>query len=511
MIRAFERSRLRLFALTIGILAVALALTALRTADARFTRATHWIGSTPITVYEQAGGSEDRVPVVLIAHGFAGSQQLMQSFAATLARNGYLAVTFDYLGHGRNGEPLRGDVTQIEGATEALLEQTRAVADFALSLPRASGELAVLGHSMASDIVVRYAQRDERVRATVAVSMFSPAVTASEPKNLLIVVGGLETALKAEALRAQALVTETPAPGVTAYSAAAGARRAVFASGVEHVGVLYSRVSLQESVDWLNEVFATSSPGGIDQRGPWVALLLMGVLLLAWPLSQLLPQVSKPPLGAALSWRQLLPAALFPAIGTPLILAGFPADFLGVLVGGYLAVHFAVYGALTFAALWWMRRKAPAATGITDWRALILASSLTTLYAAGVVALVLDRYVTSFAINGLRAPLLLLMLGGTVCYFLSDEWLAHGASTARAGHFFTRCCFLLSLGIAVALSFDELLFLAIIAGVIVLYFFVYGFISRWVYGATGHPFVGGIANAVAFAVALTAVFPLMSG
>ena len=35
--------------------------------------------------------------------------------------------------------------------------------------------------------------------------------------------------------------------------------------------------------------------------------------------------------------ERLLPAALIPAIGTPLLLAKFPADFLGVLVGGYLA------------------------------------------------------------------------------------------------------------------------------------------------------------------------------
>ena len=87
-------------------------------------------------------------------------------------------MTFDYYGHGRHPQPLRGDVAKIGGATQKLLEQTRAIADYALSLPGASGELALLGHSMASDIVVRYAQQDSRVAATIAVSMFSSAVTA---------------------------------------------------------------------------------------------------------------------------------------------------------------------------------------------------------------------------------------------------------------------------------------------------------------------------------------------
>jgi hypothetical protein len=99
----------------------------------------------------------------------------------------------------------------------------------------------------------------------------------------------------------------------------------------------------------------------------------------------------------------------------------------------------------------------------------------------------------------------------TLAYFAADEWLTHGAVTARGGHLFTRFCFLLSLGIAVALSFEDLFFLLIIAGVIVLYFLVYGLFSRWLYQATGNPGIGAIANGIAFAWALTAVFPLMAG
>ena len=71
------------------------------------------IGGTPATIYRPQSGTPG--PVVVIAHGFAGSQQLMQPFAATMARNGYIAVTFDFLGHGRNPIPMRGDIA--EGTT----------------------------------------------------------------------------------------------------------------------------------------------------------------------------------------------------------------------------------------------------------------------------------------------------------------------------------------------------------------------------------------------------------
>jgi len=498
----------------VSVAMIAFALFRLSQADAGVVVDETRLGSTPVTVFRGADAPADAtLPVVVIAHGFAGSQQLMQSFAVTLAKNGYLAVTFDYYGHGRNLEPLRGDITDVEGATEMLLEQTGIVADYALSLPRAGDGLAVLGHSMASDVVVRYAQRDERVDATVAVSMFSPAVTAESPDNLLVIVGGLEGFLKEEALRVLGMVTDNPEEGVTAGRFDDGsARRVVFADGVEHVGVLYSEESMAATVEWLNNVYGRESSGYTASRGLPIALLIAGAWLLAWPLSKRLPVVSRPAMGASLGWRRVLPAAAIPAVVTPLSLWWFPADFLGVLVGGYLAIHFLVYGLVTAGCLLWIRRADGAAVrGETNVRRLVVASLLATAYIAGVIALILDTYVTSFAITPPRVPLVFLMLAGTLAYFLADEWLTRGAETARGGHLFTRFCFLVSLGIAVALSFEDLFFLLIIAAVIVLYFLVYGFFARWIYRATGHPAVSAVATAIAFAWALAAVFPMLAG
>jgi hypothetical protein len=238
---------------------------------------------------------------------------------------------------------------------------------------------------------------------------------------------------------------------------------------------------------------------------------LLGIVMLGWPLSRALPVVSRPPQGSSFGWRRLLPAALIPAVATPLLLWPFPADFLGVLVGGYLAVHFGLYGLITLACLWWLGRgTAESRPRPVRPMPLLAATALAALYTAGVVGLVMDRYVTSFAITPLRLPLVFTMLAGTLLYFLADEWLTRGAAPPRGAHLFTRACFLLSLGIAVALSFEELFFLVIIAAIIVIYFLVYGLFSRWIYRATGHPAVGAVANAVAFAWALAAVFPFLA-
>ena len=194
-----------------------------------------------------------------------------------------------------------------------------------------------------------------------------------------------------------------------------------------------------------------------------------------------------------------------------MLLAPFPADFLGVLVGGYLAVHFLVYGLLTALCLWWLGRGQDRPKRSTNGVALGVAAVAATAYVAGVVAWAMDTQVTSFAITTQRVPIAAMMFAGTLCYFLTDEWLTRGEQHARGGHLFTRFCFLLSLGLAVALSFEDLFFLVIIAGIIVIYFFVYGLFSRWIYSASGHPAVGALANAVAFAWALAAVFPMLSG
>jgi Na+/H+-translocating membrane pyrophosphatase len=57
--------------------------------------------------------------------------------------------------------------------------------------------------------------------------------------------------------------------------------------------------------------------------------------------------------------------ALAPAVFTPLLLWKLPTDFLPLLLGDYLALHFALYGALTLAALVWAGYRVPRAAALT--------------------------------------------------------------------------------------------------------------------------------------------------
>ncbi|MEO1104069.1 MAG: alpha/beta hydrolase, partial [Pseudomonadota bacterium] len=70
---------------------------------------------------------------------------------------------------------------------------------------------------------------------------------------------------------------------------------------------------------------------------------------------------------------------------------------------------------------------------------------------------------------------------------------------------------IVSLAIAIALDFEGLFFLILIVPFVFLFLVVYGMFVWWAGRATGHPWVGGIANGIALAIALSAAFPVWSG
>lgn len=470
------------------------------------------MGTIPVTVFKPA--TDAAAPVVVIAHGFAGSQQLMQPFAVTLARNGYVAVTFDFPGHGRNATPLPGGLEDHVAITRALLEALDSVTGYFREVRAGDGRVALLGHSMASDIVVRYAQAHRDVSATVAVSLFFPDATADSPRNLLIIDGALEPAmLKEEAYRIVGLVAGArPQERVTYGSfAEGGARRLAFAGGVEHIGVIFSRESMAEALDWMNQAFGHKGSGFIDARGRWLGALFLGLVALGWPLARLLPRIAALPSGAGYPWRRLLPVAVAPALLTPLLLWKLPTDFLPLLLGDYLVLHFGLYGLLTAIGMIIARRSiGPAVRSSVNWRAFAIAVVAVMVYCVGAMGFALDTYLTNFTLIPSRMPLIAAMLFGTLPYFIADEWLTRGASAPRGAYPFTKVLFLVSLVLAVVLNLQKLFFLAIIVPAILLLFVVYGLFSRWIYRGSNHPLVAAVANAVFFAWFIAVTFPVVN-
>lgn len=447
------------------------------------------IDGVPTTLF--APRTAGRAPAVVVAHGFAGSQQMMQQFATTLARAGFLAVTFDFPGHGRNTQPLAGGITDDRAASCALLGALDQVV--ALARDEGDGRVALVGHSMAADIVIRYAVAHPEVTATVAISTFARDVTPTAPKNMLVVVGAWEPGVLHDEARR---IVDLAAPGT--------ARRLLVAPGVEHIAVIYSRDTLAATRDWLAAAMGRAPGGWVDARGKWIGLLVLGLVALAWPLASLLPRTTAQATGPRLPRLRVLAVALLPAVLTPLLLRFVPTDFLPLLLGDYLAVHFTLYGALTALGLWWLRVPMP-------WRPVPWAGALAVaVYLVVAFAVPFDAFVTSFVPTGPRMWLALAMLVATLAWFVPDELFTRAPGAPRWLYVATKACFLVSLAIAVALDLRRLFFLIIIIPVILLLFVLYGLVSRWTLRATGHPLVAAIGNAAALAWAIAVTFPMVA-
>jgi len=487
------------------IAACALALLAvyrLESDSSGLTRTTLMVDTTPATVWRLAGAGD--APVVVIAHGFAGSRQLMDSFALTLAQAGYIAVSFDFVGHGRNPVPMSGDVTVVEGTTRVLMDELGRVSDAALALPGADGRLGLVGHSMASDVVVRQAIRDPRVGAVVAVSMFSTALTADEPANLLVIAGEWEGMLANEALNALRLADPAAALGQTVGDPATETgRRAVLTPNTEHVSVLYAPATLRETRGWLDLSFSRDSDGPVVRRGGWIALLIAAVVALGWPLAGLARglRAAGPPV--RLSRGLFLLAVLGPALATPLLLWPFDKRFLPVLVADYLALHFLVYGLLGLALLAYGRAVR------VDVTAVVLAA-VVALFGIGLFGGMLDRYVAAFFPTMERAAIIAAMAVGAVPFMLADAFLTEGGRAPLWRVLLVRGMALASLGLAVALDFDRLFFLVIILPVILVFFLLFGTVGGWVGRASWRPAAAGIGLGVFLAWALGVTFPLFA-
>ena len=401
-------------------------------------------------------------------HGFAGSRQMMQGYAFSLAQAGYRVLAFDFEGHGRHPVPMSGDVTSINGTTQLLVEQTLAVVNEADN----AAPVALLGHSMATDILIRAAiVAPDRIGPLVVVSAFSQAVNASEPVNMLMITGAWEAGLRDFARRSVAMVDPNAVEGELAQSGDV-VRKAVVAPLAEHVGVLHSRLGRAEAVDWLNMAYGRGQTAPVLPTGPATLILLIALVGLARPLARLLPSTPDQP-RTALSRPRFAALLLVPTLVAPVLAVLVDLHALPVLVADHLAVHLGLFGLIQLTLL--------RAFGISFGRVAWLGTVTILIWGLLIFGLGLDRYAANFW------PIPERMLIITA--------LALGA--VRAVAFFRL--------VAVFVVF----FLIMIAPVIVLFYALFGLVGRWVARRQG-AMAAGLGLGLCLAWSLGVSFPMFA-
>ncbi|WP_177190334.1 alpha/beta fold hydrolase [Tranquillimonas rosea] len=365
-----------------------------------------FLAKTPVTIWQS--DSADGGPLVVVAHGYAGSRQMMQPISIALARSGFVVAAFDFHGHGRNSKPMSADVTSIEGTTAQLVTQTIAVSRAAVGLPSVIGPVSLVGHSMATDVVIRAAERIDATAAVVAISMYSDAVTPEAPESLLIVSGAREHRLRTVALDRLRQLDPDATEGET-VALGTVERRAVSAPWVGHVGVLYSPFTLTELRDWIAGATAREPQGALPHIGPWLFALLAALVALTWPLSTVLGPTAPRPVRLGRHAWVILAAPITPAL---LAVTIIPSGAGGLVAFGALTAFFGTWGIIQIALLW--------RSGIRPQSIRSLAVVLLLIWGLCVFAPALDRYGAAFVPTGPRLWLMGGLMFGTIPFCLAD-------------------------------------------------------------------------------------------
>lgn len=281
-------------------------------------------------------------PGVLVAHGFAGSRQLMLGYGYTLARAGYAALLWDFGGHGANGGRLAQDGLQrdLDLAYAALVAQPEVD----------PARLALIGHSMGSGAAMAAGIRQpDRYAAVVAVSPTGADVTPAAPRNLLLQAGSWEGRFVANAARLLAA-----AGGPNDDLTGGRGRRLAVIPNAEHISILFRAESHRAALDWLGQTFGTARETSyVDRRIVWYGLHLLGWLLALVAAAPLLrsgspagprPAGGRPRLGLLLG--PIIAVGLFAVIGRFVPLGGLG----GLLVGGAVGLWLLIAGAIWLVA-----------------------------------------------------------------------------------------------------------------------------------------------------------------
>lgn len=293
------------------------------------------------------------MPGVLVAHGFAGSKQLMLGYAHTLAHAGYAVMLWDFGGHGGNPKQLSRSLEQdLNVAYAALLEQPGVDPT----------RLALLGHSMGSGAVMAAAIRNPDFAATIAVSPTYAVVTPQVPRNLQLQAGIWEPGFVANAQR---LLQQ--AGGENTNLAAGNGRSLVIVPNAEHITILFRHASHMAAQRWLDATFGIQTISSyVDRRMVWYGLHLFAWLILLGAVApSFMPTYADMQMRLLRSWGGIL-LAPFLATGLLTLLSRFVEiqSLGGVLVGGAVGIWFGIAGTVWLAIMFHLPRLTLRAIGL---------------------------------------------------------------------------------------------------------------------------------------------------
>ncbi len=256
-------------------------------------------GVIPVPVIEIIPASGETPLVAIVAHGFAGSKDLMTGFGDELARAGITTYIFDFPGHGESPVPL-ADNTFSGLAAQENITTVGEVITYVRTHNRVTSHpnFILLGHSMGSAAVGDYsmAHPDSDIVSTILVSpVGQEQPTTTQPKNLLMLVGQNDIPFtivnSARMLQLGCGLNQPPAlPAGCGNPNDGTGRLAVVLAGLNHITILNASSTYDEVLNWLHRAYPQMVDTGHMQsniRLFWLLVGIAGIILAVFPLSSL--------------------------------------------------------------------------------------------------------------------------------------------------------------------------------------------------------------------------------
>lgn len=253
----------------IGMLLISLSLWRISAASDGLQKVQLQVDGLPVTVFAPVGVEPASRPLILVGHGFAGSEEVMRGFSLTLTQAGNTVAAWDFDGHGSNLR--RWDYA-------ALQDNVHQVRQVLLARHLTDNQrVAMVGHSMGSGIAMEFGFKHPEIMAIVAISPMIRAVTPALPHNLLLMAGELELSF---VLDAQMLLVKAGGDG--GDLSLGNARSMAEIARVEHISILFAPDAHQVALKWMDGTFGRQ-PGARpyrDRRVLWYMVGILGTILM---------------------------------------------------------------------------------------------------------------------------------------------------------------------------------------------------------------------------------------
>ena len=426
----------------------------------------------------------------IICHGYAGSKEMMRQLAFDISNAGSNAVIFDFIGHGSNAQKLINNPTELSGTTQQLVDQLIDIIDFLKTKYGSEIKINLIGHSMASDIVIR-ASENQDISSIAAISPYSTKVTSNFPRDLLLTSGQFERHLRKHSLKFTQLIDPVANENIE-YSNGTVRRKASYTKNTGHVSVIYSPHTSREIIEWFD---LTNY-----ERSIWathIIWILLSLTMITYGLSRL--QFSK----AKYHEKQKLSSIRLTIVSVTSLAIAFFSGLLDYqpfsLFGfGSIAAYFGLYG---LAILILCKEARDNLENFSLYSFLKLAVAFLFL------AILINQFIGSYYITNHRLYAFLIMIIPITIFCVAIENLIAFSSTALA--VLIRIMPIIGFSILLAIFPNKYGVMFTTVPIYIFYFLVFGYIGKFQRNQIGS-YTTGATNGIFLTFAFAATNPIFS-